>query len=507
MRAVKRIPIHILILASVVVAASVSMASAQVTVVKTFAGTNGPNPAPNTALSTDMMCGVSPKFLVGFINAGFSVRSKVDGHELQPHQTLEQFWTTALKNAGGQLVGDPYDPRIFYDPLSSRWFASSNTHINRGRTAGSSMTRDMLIGVSMDDDPTHPWKAVVYQVENTALDIDNNKIGIDRNGVYLTTLVGVTHKVVPMVAIPKTDLLWKGNAAPSLAHVNYFETPKAPADPARGTHGSRGDEGMIPAFDLNPDKKLGDPMIFINRFQAEWGGETAMQIRKVTWTSPTTATMTGPFQVGLGTTHTEPTTQAMQPPLPQKGLVSPPIRPGGGRLVNAVVSHGSVWAIAATQVGSHTGAFWVEIDLKTLKLVQHGTLGDPAADIIFASLNVDVNANLGIAMNRTSDTDYPSIYVTGRLASDPPNTLRPMVKAVEGRYVFVPLKWDLSKPGNGTGYMDFSTVVVDPVDPTLFWTYQEVPTNDCLPVETNGGKFGTAFVAFRVGPAARHGTG
>ncbi|MBE3123546.1 MAG: hypothetical protein IMZ65_01950, partial [Planctomycetes bacterium] len=95
------------VLASCLLAASISTAAAQVTVVKTFPGTNGPNPAPNTALSSDMMCGVSPTFLVGFINAGFSVRSKVDGRELQPPQTLEQFWSTALKNAGGQLVGDP----------------------------------------------------------------------------------------------------------------------------------------------------------------------------------------------------------------------------------------------------------------------------------------------------------------------------------------------------------------------------------------------------------------
>ena len=481
------------------VLACVTLATAQVTVVRTFPGQNGPNPEPNTALSTDMMCAVSPKFLVGFINAGFSVRSKIDGHELLPHQTLEQFWAAALGNAGGRLVGDPYDPRMFYDPLSSRWFASSNTHINRGKTAGSSMTRDMLIGVSTDDDPTRPWKAVVYQVENAALDIDNNKIGIDRNGVYLTALVGVTHKVVPMVAIPKGDLLWTGSGAPSLAHLNYFETPKAPADPARGTHGSRGDEGMIPAFDLNPSKKPTDPMIFINRFQAEWDGETVMQIRKVTWTSAVKATMTGPFVVGLGRTYTEPKTQAVQPPLPEKGFVSPPIRPGGGRLVNAVVSHGSVWAIAATQVGDHTGAFWVEIALSGLKLVQQGTVGDPAADIIFASLNVDANGNLGIAMNRTSAREFASIYVTGRLAKDPPNTLRPMVKAVAGQYVFVKEGWDLSTPGSGTNYMDFSTVVVDPADPTLFWTYQEVPTNQCLPVDTNGGRFGTAFVAFRVG--------
>ncbi|MBE3064173.1 MAG: hypothetical protein IMZ69_04055, partial [Spirochaetes bacterium] len=288
-------------------------------------------------------------------------------------------------------------------------------------------------------------------------------------------------------------------AAPSLAHVNQFETPKAPPDPARGTHGSRGDEGMIPAFDLNPNKKLGDPMIFVNRFQATWEGETAIQIRKVTWTSPTMATMTGPITIGLGRTYTEPTTQAIQPPLVQKDLVSPPIRPGGGRLVNAVVSRGSVWAIAATEVHNRTGSFWVQIDLASMKPVQQGTVGDPALDLVFASLNVDGNGNLGIAMNGTSAGTYPSVYVTGRLASDPPGVLRPLVKAVEGRYVFVPVKWDLSKPGNGIGYMDYSTVVVDPSDQTLFWTYQEVTTNECLPVERNGGTFGTAWVAFRVG--------
>jgi hypothetical protein len=476
------------------------MAAAQVTVVKTFPGMNGPNPAPIPGYSSDMMGGVSPKYLVGFINAGFSVRLKADGRLVQPVQTLEEFWTTAFRNAGTELPDHPYDPRIFFDPLSRRWFATCDALVDEGKNRGG--TRHMLLAVSADDDPTHPWKAADVQAK-VEKDVDNLKLGLDRNGVYLTGLVWTDEKTIPMVAIPKADLLWKGNAAPSLAHVNYFAAEKAAPDPAKGTHGSRGDEGMIPAFDLNPDKKLGDPMIFINRFQADWDGETAMQIRKITWTSPTTATMTGPTTVGLGATLTEPTTQAMQPPLAQKGLVSPPIRPGGGRLVNAVVSHGSVWAIAATQVGSHTGAFWVEIDLKTMKLVQRGTVGDPAADIVFASLNVDANGNLGIAMNRMSASEYPSIYVTGRLASDPLNTLRPMVKAVEGRYVFVPLKWDLSKPGNGTGYMDYSTVVVDSSDPTLFWTYQEVTTNDCMPVETNGGKFGTAWVAFRVSAGGR----
>lgn len=483
-------------------AASASMAAAQVTVVRTIAGMNGPNPAPIPGYSSDMMGGVSPKYLVGFINAGFSVRLKADGRLVQPNQTLEEFWTAAFTTAGAELPAHPYDPRIFYDPLSRRWFATSDAMIDEGKNRGG--TRHMLLAVSADDDPTHPWKAVDVQAK-VAKDVDNLKLGLDKNGVYLTGLVWTDEKTIPVVAIPKADLLWTGNGAPSLAHANHLAVTKAPADPAKGTHGSRGDEGMIPAFDLNPAKKSADPMILINRFQADWNGETALQIRKITWTSPTTVTLSSPITIGLGATLTEPTTQAMQPPLPQKDLVSPPIRPGGGRLVNAVVSHGSVWAIAATEVNNRTGAFWVQIDLKTMTLVQQGRVGDPAADIVFASLNVDAGGNLGIAMNRMSESEYPSIYVTGRVASDPPNTLRPMVKAVEGRYVFVPIKWDLSRAGNGTGYMDYSTVVVDPSDPTLFWSYQEVTANDCMPIQTNGGKFGTAWVAFRVGPEARRG--
>jgi hypothetical protein len=493
-------PIAVFIIAAAIFAAAFPMA-AQVTVVKTFPGTNGPNPAPNEELSTDMMLGVSPKHLVGFINAGFSVRSKVDGHELQPFQTLGQFWSAAFKNAGGQLVNNPYDPRIFFDPLSSRWFATSDTH-GASQDGHFTVTQEMLLAVSSDDDPTHPWKAVKYQA---TMGVDNIKLGIDKNGVYLTSLVGVNSKTIPVIAIPKTDLLWKGTANPSLEHANYFQVDKAAPLAERGTHGSRGDEGMIPAFDLNPNKKFDEPMILINRFQADPDAETAVQIRKVTWTSPGKAVLTGPFVIGLGVTHKEPPL-APQPPPPGEGLYSPAIRPGGGRMVNAVVNHGNVWAIAATDVNGRAGAFWVEVDPRAMKVVQHGLLGDPNAHIIFASLNVDSNGNLGIAMNRTSESSYPSAYVTGRFASDPPNTLRPLVKAVEGRYIFVKEGWDLSKPGNGgtrlegTNYMDFSTVVMDPADPTLFWTYQEVPTNDCTPVAINGGKFGTAFVAFRVGP-------
>jgi hypothetical protein len=66
-------------------------------------------------------------------------------------------------------------------------------------------------------------------------------------------------------------------------------------------------------------------------------------------------------------------------------------------------------------VDNRTGAFWVQVDLKTMKLVQHGTLADPKADILFP------------------------------------------------------------------------------------WTFQEATTNETLPPETNADRYGTHWVAWRVG--------
>ena len=480
---------------SLLIAVASSTAFAQVTVVRTFRGMNGPNPPENAAVSADLMGGVSPTHLVGFINAGFSVRLKSDGREVRPPQTLAEFWTAAFKNAGAEMPGNPYDPRIFFDPLTLRWFATCNSNIG-------GLTKHMFIAVSADADPTHPWKAVDFEARVL---VDNMKLGLDKHGFYTTALSGTRDEnaTVPVIAIPKQDLLWQGATAPSLAHLNYMEVP---LEPRMADKKFPGQEGMVPAFDLNPAKKPGDPAIFINRYRREVGGETIIQVRKVTWTTPSTATLSEPTNIGLGAHYAvQPTKMAEQPLLPG-GQPSPPIRPGEARIVNAVVRHGSVWAIAGTDVNDRAAAFWVEIDLKTMTLVQHGTLADPSAHIVFPSLNVDANGNLGIAMTRVGATEAASTFVTGRLRTDPPNTLRPLVKAVEGMFVYFKKETDLSNPGQTVQWSDYSTVVMDPSDPALFWSYQMAATNDCLPREINGGKFGTTWVGFRLGPSGKKGS-
>lgn len=480
------------LLALVVAVSVVAQGAGPVIVVKTFPGFSGPNPPDAASTSADMMGGVSARFLVGFTNRGFGVWSKADGRQVQPIQTQMEFWTAAFKNAGGEVAGRPYDPRIAFDPVTSRWFASANTNIK-------GLSDRVFFAVSTDDDPTRPWKAVEYQ---TPVVVDNAKLGVDKFGVYSTALAGradATPITVPMIAIPKLDLLWKGEGKPSLAHLNLFQVEGSGRMSDRKYNGV---EGMVPAFDLNPDKRPGDPEIFVNRYRTEVDGETILQLRTVTWTSPVKAALGEAINIGL-TTHyaMQPTTLGIQPPLPDV-LFAPGIRAGEARIVNATVRNGSLWTVAAAEVNNRDGAFWVQIDLRSMKLVQHGTLADPDGDILFPSLNVDARGNLGIAMSRTSAKEALSIYVTGRLASDPPNTLRPLVRAVTGRFVHYRRDTDLTKPDQNVSWSDYSTVVLDPSDPTLFWTFQEATTNETMPKE-KADAYGTHWVAWRVGVSGK----
>ena len=471
--------------------------AAGVEVVKTHPGFSGPNPSTAGTSSADMMGGVSPRHLVGFINGAFEVRRKSDGGLVQPPLTQREFWTAAFRNVGRTMEGNPYDPRIFWDPMTKRWFASSNSMDLEAGPSGSRMSSRIFFAVSQDDDPTHPWKAVMHICP---MAVDNAKLGLDRNGVYSTALTGGpgdTRAMVPIIAIPKADLLWKGDGAPSLEHVNTFTVDGGTRLSDRKYAGV---EGMVPAFDLDPKKKPGDPAVYVNRYRKEVDGETMLQIRRVRWTSPTKAALSEPVEIGL-TQHysVQPTSTGVQPPLPQPGLVSPGIRAGEARIVNAVVRGGSLWTVAAAQMGASTGAFWVQVDLATKTLVQHGTLSDPEGDLLFPSINVDGKGNVGIGMSRTSATEHLSIYVTGRAPSDPPHTLRPLVRAVKGIAVHYRKDMDLTKPSNAS-WSDYSTVVVDPSDPTLFWTYQEAATNETWPPD-KADRFGTHWVAWRVGAA------
>ena len=90
--------------------------------------------------------------------------------------------------------------------------------------------------------------------------------------------------------------------------------------------------------------------------------------------------------------------------------------------------------------------------------------GDGAENRWMGSIASDNDGNLALGYSVSSLRTYPSIRVTGRLATDPPNTLQPEVSLKEGAGV------QMSTSGR---WGDYSSMNVDPVDDCTFWYTQE----------------------------------
>jgi hypothetical protein len=99
------------------------------------------------------------------------------------------------------------------------------------------------------------------------------------------------------------------------------------------------------------------------------------------------------------------------------------------------------------------------------------------------SIASDRFGNVVVGYNASGTTLYPSIYVAGRLATDPPNTMRQEVLVAQGG-------------GSQTGYpdwADYNTMALDPLDDCTFWF-----TAPYQPTTTRLQGWHTRIAAFRL---------
>src|SRR5215475_2291055 len=125
---------------------------------------------------------------------------------------LPEFWTSA----GVTLDGLPFDPRILYDPVSERWFATSSEN--------PFIPNDILLAVSRTSDPTQGWQGFAIPSDPAKLTwADFPMLGVDQDGVFIAANMyfGGTPDFASeeIIAIPKSDLL---QAAPTVANATVF---------------------------------------------------------------------------------------------------------------------------------------------------------------------------------------------------------------------------------------------------------------------------------------------
>ena len=430
------------------------------TILQSFEGGSG----PGYKSSPDTTGGVGPNHVVDFEDSWFMVHDKTTGKVIM-QLTMSNFWMSVQPSNTLVLV-TPNDPRMIYDTLSGRWFASC---------ADDATQHHLYLAVSTSSDPTQPWKGVQTPFQSPDFGF---RMGVDKNGFYacwwnFQYTTRNTHIMMDGCAIPKADMIAAGG--PDFSHVNIFTNFEVES---------------FPATDFNPNKTLADPEVFLNKqfpTDTATGPITQLCMYKISWSSPTSASMSPVQLIPFSRTYWGPNgssgNNVARQPLPGS-----PLRADEGRRTIGVFAYGGrVLGCngAKNTLSSRPGILWYDVRVSDGKLLEEGFIDDPVCDYTHPSLAVDAVGNIGLGCTRTSTNEFPSVYILMHGASDPVGTTRAPVKAVAGTTYFRHAKYKLIPWGN------YSSTCIDPSDPNRLWTYQEYANS------TNNGQWCTAWASFQ----------
>ncbi len=426
----------------------------------------------------DTMGAVGIDHVVELINGNFEVFDKT-GRSLI-NVSLFEFWT--------EIVGvpDPIayfgDPRIVYDPVSERFFATS-LDFNLPSLA----PNRIYLARSDGADPTQGWRGVRFaaDTQDPPQLHDYETLGVDAESVCVCTndlqSGGLEFPgTKSCYSIPKADVLLPD---PSLANLTRFEELFAPGQAPPEFEGLWG--SFQPASDFSGTRTGRMPLLTANglfsgylaRGDVYGGAEAGAALGDV-------YTLAGDpgYVMWL----------AGRQPAPPVGTMHD-LAVVGAALGASVVHEGSsLWAVHNVKgSASNTAIRWYEIDEQSNTVVQSGLVEDPALDLIFPSIAVNEFGQVVIGYTCTGPALPASACASagetfgGVTEFDPPLLLRQGAGYYDRR------------GGDGRNrWGDYTATVADPDAPCVFWTFQEFVARaaDTIvgsPPRTVGGDWGT----------------
>jgi len=394
---------------------------------------------------------VGPVHFVELINGRFSVFNKSDGAKVKTMTDLS-FWTQA-----GVSIPNSWnvtDPRIIYDPVSQRWFASQIDF----DPSGSINTNNFLLAVSATADPTGTWKAVAIPTDPGGNNFaDFPTLGLDAQGVYLSgDMFDPSSNPVSstLVSLPKAALL---ATTPSISGLTRF------------TNLSYTVRGQLLQPVVCLDGSGQGNVLSTGGVGVDFNGNIITNFALVTFqvqnaTKPGQGTLSAATRISV-----TPYTAPLDPPQPD-GSIN--LDNGDARISAKVCEVGGVlYAVHNTQVGDRAALRWYRIDPATKTVLESGTISDSIKDLFYPSIAANGNGTVVIAFNGSSISTFVSGFaVVGSTVNGVTSFGLPILLSSGLASYQRPDSTGTSRWG------DYSTTSVDPVDPTRIWTIQEIPT-------------------------------
>jgi hypothetical protein len=387
---------------------------------------------------------VGPGHVVQLINGAYAVYDKSNGAQTQLI-SARQFWINAGVDPGTDIANlGTFNARIVYDPTVDRWIAAALT--------AHPTNNHVMIARSDTSDPGGAWKAVSFlgnDQSGAGGFADFTCLGIDADGVYVTTdnfisntpMAGFDY--VSAYSLPKADLL---ATTPTIANLTRFQPLLADA----------AGRSAQPIIDFGPSKGHA-PMLGI--FNA---GEPFLPLYRTDITGVTGpgAVLSDPTMVDIG--------QYDEPPPAAQPDGTRTISTVDGRISSHVYQVGdTIYGIHAIKQGNNAALEWFKIDEPTNTVVQEGILGDVNFDYFNGSIAANEMGDVVIGFTRSGNAaggNLSAYALIGETLGDVTTFGAPLLlkAGLVNNYHTINDRWG-----------DFTTTVVDPSNPLVFWTFQE----------------------------------
>ncbi|MCO5242551.1 MAG: immune inhibitor A [Anaerolineae bacterium] len=421
---------------------------------------------------------VGPNHVVVMSNLSFAIYSKT-GTLLYGPALNNTLWA----GFGGDCqTNNSGDPVVLYDQFSDRWMLSQFT--------SSGPTYYNCVAISQTPDPTGAYYRYAFSTGNNFPDYP--KYGWWSDALYISTREfagGSTFVGVGAYAIKRSELI-AGNPA---AQVISFLVPPGAAAYNIG-------DGLLPAdidgFTLPPG---GSPEYYMGSMDdgGSYGApQDALTLWKFTadFNTPANSSFVLANTIPIAPYDTQPAFCSGRSCVPQPGTAN--------RLDHLGYRGRPMFRLAYRNFGSHeslvtnqsveasatmSGIRWWEVRSPNSSpvLYQDSTYAPGLQDGIhrwMGSIAMDGAGNMALGYSASSaSSTFPSSWYTGRLSSDPLNSMPQGEGAI------------INGTGSQTGsqrWGDYTSMVVDPVDDCTFWYVNEyVPTTSSVGWQLRIGAF------------------
>jgi hypothetical protein len=389
----------------------------------------------------DTNLAVGPSHVVETVNETLAIYNKSTG-ALISSQTLQSFFSGFVTGSNGM-----FDPSVMYDEAAGRFVVEAAV---KDPTNSKSY---IDIAVSNSSDPTAGFtEKHQIEVDQGQYWVDNGKLGGNADAyVFTGNFYNFSNTNGPelVLTIDKNSVLDQNNST-----LTDYVTSRS------------GQFSMIPA--RMHGAVSGGPMWFV---ETSWSGGSSIDVVKMT----NVDTANPSYADNNRTVNSYSYTSSSPQPGGTVGIVD-------SRTLNVEWNNNNLVAGFDSMSGSDAAAAWVLFGTSgsSPTVSQQGVI-HPGSGVqtYFPAVGVDSSGNIGMTYMESSSSAYVSMYFTGRLASDPANTMEPATLAEAGSATLSP---------NRAG--DYGGIALDPSTSSTFWGGNEYAKS--------GGSWGTWLCQFTI---------